>query len=358
MANVKATAVLKCLKAMLWNNFCYFATNINVQAVKKHYLVTGGAGFIGSALVKELLKNEELKITCLDNFDPFYDRKLKLLNIEGFEKHPNFNLFDLDIEKTSPKVLQDTLTQPVDVIIHLAAKAGVRPSISNPISYQQTNIIGTQNLLDFAQQTGVKQFVFASSSSVYGVNENIPWKEDAYLLPISPYAMSKQAGEMAGHVYSYLYGIRFVALRLFTVYGPGQRPDLAIHRFVKALLQNEPITMYGDGSSSRDYTYIEDIVQGILGAIQYTASPFEIINLGNNYSITLKELITTIEEVTGKKAVIHQLPEQPGDLQVTRADISKAQRLLQYQPSTQLRQGLENFYQWFKEHEAIALIHK
>ena len=321
--------------------------------MKKHYLITGGAGFIGSHVVKQLLTDENIKITCIDNFDPFYSRQLKLLNIAGFEKHHNFNLFDLDIDKTTPKVLHDTLTQPVDVVLHFAAKAGVRPSIANPMGYQQTNILGTQNLLDFAQQTGVKQFVFASSSSVYGTNKNMPWKEDTHLLPISPYAMSKQAAEMAGHVYSYLYDMRFIALRFFTAYGPNQRPDLAIHRFVKSILKNEPITMYGDGTTRRDYTYIDDIVQGVLNAINYTQSLFEIINLGNNYAVSLKDLISNVEEVVGKKATINQLPEQPGDVPETYADISKARRLLNYQPATPLKQGLENFYQWFKTNEAV-----
>lgn len=326
------------------------------KAVKKHYLITGGAGFIGSHVIKQILTDEEIKVTCIDNFDPFYNRRLKLLNIAGFEKHHNFNLFDLDIDKTTPKVLHDTLTQPVDTVIHFAAKAGVRPSIANPMGYQQTNILGTQNLLDFAQQTGVPQFVFASSSSVYGANTNMPWKEDEYLLPISPYAMSKQAGEMAGHVYSHLYDMRFMALRFFTVYGPNQRPDLAIHRFVKAIIKNEPITMYGDGSTSRDYTYIDDIVQGVLSAIDYAQSKFEIINLGNNYTVSLHDLIANIEEVMGQKATINQLPEQPGDIPKTYADISKAQRLLNYRPTTTLKQGLENFYEWFKANEAMLIV--
>ena len=180
------------------------------------------------------------------------------------------------------------LPQPVDVIIHLAAKAGVRPSIADPVGYQQTNVVGTQMLLDFARQTGVPHFVFASSSSVYGVNESLPWNEDELLLPISPYAMTKLAGEGAGHVYSKLYDLQFIALRFFTVYGPGQRPDLAIHKFTKALLSGEPITMFGDGRTSRDYTYVDDIVQGILAAINYDKTPFEIINLGNRLITSIK----------------------------------------------------------------------
>ncbi len=323
--------------------------------MKKHYLVTGGAGFIGSQLIGQLLANEEIKVTCIDSFDPFYPRQFKLMNIDGFERHHNFNLFDLDLDITTPKNLHDTLTQPVDVIIHLAAKAGVRPSIANPVDYQKTNVLGTQTLLDFAQQTGVKQFVFASSSSVYGLNKNLPWKEDENLYPISPYAMTKLAGEMLGHVYSYLYGIRFIALRIFNTYGPGERPDLAIHRFTKSILQDEAITMFGDGSASRDYTYVDDIVQGLISAIDYDRSMFEIINLGNSNTVPLKELINTIEDVVGKKAKIEQVPEQPGDLPQVQANIAKAHELLNYRPVTQLKEGVQKFYEWFSENKEVLM---
>ena len=320
---------------------------------QKHYLVTGGAGFIGSQVVKELLKDETIKITCIDNFDPFYKRQLKLLNISDFEKTHNFFLLDIDLAKISIKELRDAIPQPVDVIIHLAAKAGVRPSIADPLGYQATNVLGTQQLLDFAIQKKVKKFVFASSSSVYGVNEKLPWKEDELLLPISPYAMTKLSGEMAGHVYHKLYNLPFIALRFFTVYGPGQRPDLAIHRFTKAILNDVPITMFGDGSTSRDYTYVDDIVQGVLSAIKYDQSSFEIINLGNNYAVSLKDLIAAIEKVTGKKATINEQPEQPGDVPRTFADISKAKRLLNYQPKTGLTEGLKNFYDWYVKNKEV-----
>ena len=320
---------------------------------KKHYLVTGGAGFIGSNLVKKLLEQEDVQVTCIDSFDPFYPRRNKLLNIDGFEKSHRFFLLDVNLDSTSVEELHKAINQPVDVIIHLAAKAGVRPSIAAPQGYQQTNIIGTQKLLDFAVQKKVKRFVFASSSSVYGVNESLPWKEDELLLPISPYAMTKLAGEGAGHVYSKLYNLPFVALRFFTVYGPGQRPDLAIHKFTKALLQGEPITMFGDGSTSRDYTFVDDTVQGILAAINYDQTLFEIINLGNNYTVSLKELIDHLEKITGKKANIVQQPEQPGDVPRTFADISKAQRLLNYNPQTKIEQGLQQFYDWYKANEAV-----
>ena len=322
---------------------------------KKHYLVTGGAGFIGNHLVRALLKDESIRITIIDNFDPFYPRQIKLLNTDGFEKYQRILLLDRSLDDLSALELQKILPQKVDVIIHLAAKAGVRPSINNPLAYQRTNVLGTQMLLDFAKETDVKQFVFASSSSVYGVNENLPWKEDEQLLPISPYAMTKLAGEMAGHVFSKLYGIRFIALRFFTVYGPSQRPDLAIHKFVKAILKDQPISMYGDGSTSRDYTYVNDIVEGILGAVKYDQSLFEIINLGNNYAVSLKDLVENIEEVMGRKAKIDQQQEQAGDVPRTFADISKAKRLLNYQPQTQLKEGLTNFYDWFRKNENILL---
>jgi len=196
-----------------------------------------------------------------------------------------------------------------------------------------------------------KLFVFASSSSVYGINNHFPWKEDEQLMPISPYAMTKLSGEMLGHVYSKLFGIRFLALRFFTVYGPAQRPDLAIHKFIKSILQGVPINVYGDGSTSRDYTYVDDIVQGIIAAIQYEQSDFEIINIGNNYAITLSELINEIEKVTGKKAIINHMPEQAGDVPKTFADISKAKLLLNYEPKTNLTTGLQKFYEWFQENE-------
>ncbi|RYZ58780.1 MAG: NAD-dependent epimerase/dehydratase family protein [Chitinophagaceae bacterium] len=323
---------------------------------QKHYLITGGAGFIGSHLVNALKEEKDLLLTVIDNFDPFYHRQIKLLNTESWENYSNVLLFDRDIISLTVAELEKILPQPVDVIIHLAAKAGVRPSISDPVGYQQTNVVGTQMLLDFARRTGVPQFVFASSSSVYGVNKNLPWTEEEKLQPISPYAMTKLAGEMAGHVASHLTGLRFVALRFFTVYGPAQRPDLAIHKFIRAIEKGETIPVYGDGSTSRDYTFVDDIVKGILAAIRYDASTFEIINLGNHYSISLNELIQTIEDVTGKRAVINRMPEQEGDVPHTYADISKAQRLLTYQPSTQLKEGIDLFYQWFLQNRELLVL--
>ena len=311
----------------------------------KHILVTGGAGFIGSNLILNLLKNKNIRITAIDNFDSFYSREQKEMNIKPFLENPNFNFIEGDIRYS------DDLekVENIDAIIHLAAKAGVRPSIVNPILYQDVNVSGTQTLLEFAKSRNIKQFIFASSSSVYGINENVPWNEEEKLLPISPYASTKLSGEMLGHVYSKLYGIRFLALRFFTVYGPGQRPDLAIHKFFKSILNNMPIPVYGDGSTSRDYTFVDDIVQGIIAAMDYTGSDFEIINIGNHRTITLTELIEAVEECCGQKALINRLPDQPGDVPRTYADISKAQRLLQYHPSTELAEGLESFYKWFKQ---------
>lgn len=311
----------------------------------KHILVTGGAGFIGSNLIKTLLLTGNYKVTCIDNFDDFYSLAQKEWNIKDFHQNPNFTLIhgdirnDEDLEKA----------RHIDVIIHLAAKAGVRPSIQNPELYLDVNINGTQRLLDYARKNEIKQFLFASSSSVYGINENVPWIEEDPLMPISPYASSKVAGEMLGHVYSHLYNIRFIALRFFTVYGPGQRPDLAIHKFFKAISGEQPIPVFGDGTTSRDYTFVEDTVKGIVAALDYTRSNFEIINLGNHRTVSLANLIGAIEDTCGKKAIIDRQEEQPGDVSQTYAEISKAQEYLGYDPSTSLEEGLEAFYDWFRE---------
>jgi len=320
----------------------------------KHYLITGGAGFIGSNLIRHLFQHEtSIQITCIDNFDPFYSREIKQFNVAEFKNNPNFSLLQNDLGKTLAGDLVDLVKEPVDKIIHIAAKAGVRPSIMNPLAYQQSNVIGLQNMLEFAKAKGTRQFIFASSSSVYGINDHFPWKEDEQLMPISPYAMTKLSGEMLGHVYSRLFGIRFIALRFFTVYGPRQRPDLAVHKFTKAILQNKPITMYGNGDTSRDYTYVDDIIKGVEAAMHYDKTEFEIINLGNNYSVSLNSLVQNLEEIIGKKASIERLPEQPGDVPKTFADISKAKKLLGYQPETTLKEGLLKFYEWFLENREL-----
>ncbi len=312
----------------------------------KHCLVTGGAGFIGSHLVDSLLANE-WRVSVIDNFDPFYDRRIKLLNCIQHVNNDRYRLYEGDI--CCAEDLRRLSVEHFDVIIHLAAKAGVRPSILDPLAYQEVNVRGTQNLLEFARLRSIKQFVFASSSSVYGINPNTPWSEaDSGLMPISPYASTKLSGEFLGHVYSHLYGIRFLALRFFTVFGPRQRPDLAIHKFARNILAGKPISIYGDGRTRRDYTYVADIVNGIRAALTYQSTPFEIVNLGNNRTVSLSELVGALEAEIGGKAIIDRLPDQPGDVPQTWADISKASALLGYSPSTPLTEGLRIFIDWLR----------
>jgi UDP-glucuronate 4-epimerase len=315
----------------------------------RRILVTGGAGFIGSNLIHKLLSDGGWRITCIDNFDPFYSRSQKELNVRRFFDNSNFEFVEGDV--CNPDDLEDLETP--DIIVHLAGKAGVRQSIEDARTYHHVNLGGTQSLLDFSKKRGIKQFLFASSSSVYGLNGNMPWRESDIALPISPYASSKFAAETLGHVYSYLYGIRFIALRFFTVYGPGQRPDLAIFRFFHSILHNEAISVFGNGDSMRDYTYIDDIVNGIISALSYKASNFEIINIGNNQTIPLKVLIETIEKICNRKSILKYHPAQPGDLFSTCADITKANQLLKYAPETVLLEGLANFYDWFRTNESL-----
>jgi UDP-glucuronate 4-epimerase len=311
----------------------------------KHYLVTGVAGFIGSHLAEKLLQDKQNMVTGIDNFDPFYARSIKESNLINLSGHPRFHFIEADIRKTD---WQSLIKHPIDIICHIAAKAGVLPSIQDPIAYEDVNIKGTYEMLEFARKRQIKQFVFASSSSIYGINPNTPWSEsDPLIRPISPYAATKIAGELAGYTYSHLYNIRFIALRFFTVFGPRQRPDLAIHKFTKSIIQGEVIKMYGDGNTMRDYTFVSDIVKGIISAGDYKNSMYEIINLGNNKPVTLKELISSIENAIGKKAIIEQMPEQPGDVPITYADISKAKSLLNYQPTISLQEGINQFYNWY-----------
>lgn len=310
----------------------------------RHALVTGGAGFIGSHLVDRLLA-EGWRVTVVDNFDPFYDPVIKRKNIEPHLEYSNYRLVEADIRDLEG--LRAQLSGDYDVIVHLAAKAGVRPSIKDPVGYQEVNVRGTQNLLELAREWGVKQFVFASSSSVYGVNPNVPWREDDHvLLPISPYASTKVSGELLGHVYSHLYGIRFIALRFFTVYGPRQRPDLAIHKFARKMLQGESIPIYGNGSTRRDYTYVDDVIEGVRRAMDYSGTPYEVINLGNNQTVGLLEMVRALEEALGVSARLEFLPAQPGDVPQTWADVEKAERLLGFRPRMPFREGIKRFAEW------------
>jgi UDP-glucuronate 4-epimerase len=312
-------------------------------------LITGGAGFIGSHLVDRLVR-EGFRVTVIDNFDPFYDPAVKMANLGGCLSSTNLRLVNVDIRDLA--ALRQTATGGYDMIIHLAAKAGVRPSIMDPIAYQEVNVCGTQNLLELARERGVQQFVFASSSSVYGVNQNVPWREDDHVLqPISPYASTKVSGELLGHVYSYLYGIRFLALRFFTVYGPRQRPDLAIHKFARLMLSGQPVPVFGNGTTRRDYTFVEDIVGGIRAGMDYKASMYEVFNIGNNRTVSLAELVSSLEAVLGMRASIDRQPEQCGDVPQTWADISKARALLGYEPRTGFGEGLQRFAEWLVSHE-------
>jgi UDP-glucuronate 4-epimerase len=313
-------------------------------------LVTGGAGFIGSHLVEKLLVKNH-RIIVIDNFDPFYDSSIKERNLDQAKNFKNFKLYRNDIldEQALHKIFTEN---SFDLIVHIAAKAGVRPSIANPSAYYQTNVQGTVNLLEKCKQHGIKKFIFASTSSIYGNNEKVPFSEnDPVDFPISPYAATKKAAELICYTYYHLYHIDIHALRFFTVYGPRQRPDLAIHKFFKLIWQNKPIQLYGDGSTSRDYTYIDDIIDGVLKSIE-GLSGFEIINLGESQTITLRHLVEVIEQILGKKAYKEFLPMQPGDVRQTFADISKAKRLLGYDPHTSIEQGLADFYEWFKQNYA------
>ncbi len=316
-----------------------------------HVLITGGAGFIGSTLAEQLV-SKGVKVTAIDNFDPFYEESVKRDNIKTLIQSPLFKLLELDIcdEEALSKQVSDNYT----CIVHIAAKAGVHASIKSPTECQRVNVMGTQNMLEVAKNLGIHQFVFASSSSVYGVNPNVPWKEsDQELMPISPYASSKLSCEMLGHVYAHLYPIRFLALRFFTVYGPKQRPDLAIYKFAKKIVADKPIPMYGDGTSRRDYTYVSDIVDGIEAAMNYEGSDFEIINLGNHRTIALKEMIATIADVFDRKAIIEYWPEQAGDVPKTFACIDKAKDLLGYEPKVRFEDGIRKFKAWYDLKENV-----
>ena len=307
-------------------------------------LVTGGAGFIGSHLVEKLLSLGH-DVAILDDFNDFYDPQIKRQNIAAVAKDVAIHHLDL---RDSGAVQNLFHREKFEAIAHLAARAGVRPSIQNPQLYYDTNVDGTLHLLDAARVTGVERFIFASSSSVYGNSKTVPFSEDRQLIQtLSPYGATKIAGEFLCSTYSHLYGMRVVALRYFTVYGPRQRPDLAIHQFTRRIHAGKPIDQFGDGTTRRDYTYIDDIIQGTIAALKYDGPMFDIFNLGENETIQLRDLIAGIENALGEKAKINRLPEQPGDMPVTYADISKARELLGYNPSTRLSDGLPRFIEWF-----------
>ncbi|MDQ6912331.1 MAG: GDP-mannose 4,6-dehydratase [Verrucomicrobiota bacterium] len=314
-------------------------------------LVTGGAGFIGSHLVEKLLAAGH-EVSILDDFNDFYDPAIKRANIAAVAGQVPIHRIDL---RDSAAVRDLFHREKFDVIAHLAARAGVRPSIAQPQLYYDTNVDGTLHLLEAARLVGVERFIFASSSSVYGVSKTVPFSEDLHLTQtISPYAATKIAGEFLCSTFSHLYQMRVVALRFFTVYGARQRPDLAIHQFTKRIHAGEPINQFGDGTTRRDYTYIEDILQGVTAALKYDGPLFDIFNLGESQTIELRELIHALENVLGKKAKINELPEQPGDVPLTCADISKAQKLLGYNPTTPLRVGLPKFIEWFLRQKAAG----
>ncbi|MDQ1707259.1 MAG: UDP-glucuronate 4-epimerase [Pyrinomonadaceae bacterium] len=320
----------------------------------KDILVTGGAGFIGSHLVDRLLGEGEWRVSVVDDFNDFYDPAIKQANVMRPLQNSNYHLFRADIRDASAlkSIFADN---SFACIVHLAARAGVRPSLEQPQLYTETNINGTVNLLELARQHGVRQFVFGSSSSVYGSNAKVPFSEDdPSSRPISPYAATKAAGELLGHTYAHLYGMRMICLRFFTVYGPRQRPDLAIHKFARLISEGKPIPVFGDGTTRRDYTFIDDIIAGVRAAIDYDQSDYEVVNLGESRTVELRELIALLEQELGAQAYIDRQPLQPGDVPQTFADIAKARRLLGYDPRTEIEAGIKKFVEWFRGKAADA----
>lgn len=344
----------------------------------KIYLITGGAGFIGSTVAEKLLKQGN-KIIVVDNFNDFYDYNRKIRNIleatgnygkaneilensskdekiENLKRIVNSENFVLEYADIRDMGKMDKIFSEykIDLVFNSAAMAGVRPSLLDPLLYEEVNIKGYMNLLELCKKYGIKKFIQASSSSVYGNNKNVPFKEtDIVDFAISPYAATKKSGEVLGHVYHKLYDIDMIQLRFFTVYGPKQRPDLAIHKFTKMILEEKSIPFYGDGNTKRDYTYIDDIVDGILKSIDYlfkNKNVYEIFNLGESHVVSLKEMLETIEKVLGKKAVLDKHPMQPGDVEKTYADISKAKEILGYNPKTNFEDGIKKFVDWYMKY--------
>lgn len=313
-------------------------------------LITGGAGFIGSHLCEDFLKKGH-KVYCLDNFDSFYSKQQKLSNLSQCLNHPDFTLIEGSI--LDPQILKQI--PPVKEVVHLAAKVSVRPSIQNPHLYFDTNVNGTISILNFCRERKIKNFVFSSSSSVYGENSQVPWKETHPCdHPISPYAASKRSAEHVIYTYSHLYSIKAICLRFFTVFGPRQRPDLVIHKFCELILNQQAIPLFGDGQTQRDYTFIADIIEGIGKSLQWLKQQdtpcFEVFNLGSQTPITLKEMVDTLEKVLGQTPIINYLPMQAGDVSITYADISRAQNLLGYQPQTHFIDGVKAFFKWYNNH--------
>lgn len=319
-------------------------------------LLTGAAGFIGSHLTEALLRAGH-QVVGMDNFDDFYDPAIKRAQVLPALANPGFTLFEADIRD---KAALDRIfeSHAPELVIHLAARAGVRPSLLQPALYYDVNLMGTLTLLEAMKRHGVSRMIMASSSSVYGNNKKIPFSEDDPVdHPVSPYAASKKAAELLCHTYSHLYGFDIFCMRFFTVYGPRQRPEMAIHQFVRKILDGRPITLYGDGSSRRDYTYIEDIIQGLLHSIQ-ALKGYEIINLGESQTYSLIETIRLIESATGRQAILDWQPMQAGDVEATCADISKAQRLIGYRPTFSLKAGLERFVEWIQHEQITAHVSK
>ena len=311
-------------------------------------LVTGAAGFIGSHVCTQLL-DKGYRVVGIDNLNDYYAVSIKKKNRDRCMKHPSFVFYHADI--LDHAILERIFsTEKPARIIHLAARAGVRPSLQNPQLYADVNIRGTLNLLDCARRFGISRFVFGSSSSVYGLNTKVPFSEDdAVLKPASQYSVSKRAGELYCSVYHHLYGLSIACLRFFTVYGPAGRPDMAPYKFTKLISRDEPLEMFGDGSTQRDYTYVSDIVAGVIAAVEHPSLGFEIINLGNSHQVSLNTFITITESAVGKKARIIQMSEQQGDVPVTFADIRKARSLLGYEPRVSLEKGMNRFVAWFNE---------
>ncbi len=314
----------------------------------ERFLVTGGAGFIGSHLVDRLIGGDA-QVLVVDDFNDYYDPALKRANVAAHLDNPRFGLVEADI-RDGARMAELVRSFAPQCIVHLAARAGVRPSLTDPMLYETTNAQGTLHLLEAARHHGVAKFVFASSSSVYGLNTKVPFAEtDALLRPASPYGATKLANEAMCNAYAHLYGLAIVSLRFFTVYGPRQRPDLAIRKFAERMLAGRPIELYGDGSTSRDYTFVEDIIGGVCAAIDLPTGGHEVFNLGNSSPVTLAELVQALEEVLGVRALIDRLPEQPGDVPRTFADVTRAETVLGFRPSTPLLEGLAVFARWLRD---------